>query len=127
MLVIRMNEIEQVDDEIRMLTKRKNDLTRDEKILAMGEAEIQEREQLLKTPFMVELQEILIGAFKKSNADLKDRIFNHVDQSCEKRMQSFYETLREIVAPEDPTIRESEVEEYINKILRAENASTGVA
>lgn len=116
-----MSEIDAVDDEIRLLTKRKNDLTREEQILAMGEAEIRERDQLLKTPFMVELREILIQAFRKSNAVMKARMLSDIEQRAEKRMQNFYDELREIVAPEEPTIRESQVEDYVNKIVTGEN------
>jgi len=125
MLVIHMSA-EEIDNEIRALTEQRDDLLRDERILAAGEAEIREREELLKTPFMVELREIFIRGCRKSNAKLKDRLLDHIDQSCEERMRSFYGELREIVAPEEPTIRESQIEEYINKILRGKNASTGV-
>lgn len=115
---------EDIDDEIRLLTKRKKDLAREEQILAMGEAEIQQQDHLLKSPFMLELREILIQAFRKSNENMKTRVLKHIEQRAEERMQKFYAELREIVVPEEPTIRESQVEEYVNKILHGTN-STG--
>ena len=105
---------------------QKADLLKDQAILEAGETEIREHDQLLKSPFMVELREILIRGFRKRNIDLKARILSYIDETCEKSMQSFYGKLREIVSPEDPVLRESEVEDYIGKILSGENASTGV-
>lgn len=95
----------------------------DQAILREGLAEIQGTNQLLKTPFVTDLRKILIEAFQKITADMRTRMLNHIDHTCAKSTQVFYNRLRENVLPTEPTIRESEIEGYIDKILKGDVAS----